>query len=586
MKDFKKIFIDFEVFPQDWLLVAKDIDNRNSKKIIVNDRDELIAFYKKHKDDLFVGYNIRGYDQFIFKGILAGFNPEEVSLFIITKGHQGYNFDESMNNIPLNFFEVGDIQRSLKELEGFMGADIVETSVDFTTNRKLTEDEIKLTLKYCEHDVDQGIEVFNRRITEYNNIYSLVDSYDLPFRYMSKTKAQISAAILECQRPKKPRNDEFDIQLVPTLRIKKYQKVVDWFLDKKNYHYDSEFEMDICGVPHKFGWGGIHGCPDKPLYREGTLLHVDVNSYYPSIMIEYNLLSRNSRQPQKYTEIYRKRLQLKKEGKKKEQAPLKVVLNATYGMTKDKNSSAYDPRQANNICINGQLMLVDLLEHLEGHCEIIQSNTDGIIVYVPDPEKELENVKAICKEWEDRTRMGLGVDGIDLIYQKDVNNYCCKFSNGKLERKGSYVKEQNDLDYDLPIVNEAMVKYLMEGVPIEDTINGCKELIKFQKIVKISSKYNHGMHNKEELPFKTFRVFASTDLKDTALYKLKKGGRPEKFANTPDCCFLDCGDVKNSRVPRKLDRSWYIDLAKTRLKQFGINFKDEEKEVQDSGSLF
>lgn len=50
-------------------------------------------------------------------------------------------------------------------------------------------------------------------------------------------------------------------------------------------------------------------------------------AYYPSLCIEHKLLSRTSKTPEKFEDIYRKRLALKAEGKKKEQAPYKIVLD-------------------------------------------------------------------------------------------------------------------------------------------------------------------------------------------------------------------------------------------------------------------
>ena len=54
------------------------------------------------------------------------------------------------------------------------------------------------------------------------------------------------------------------------------------------------------------------------------------------------------------------------------------MLNALSGAMKDETNAAYDPRNNNCMCINGQLMLLDLIEHLEvvPGLELIQSNTD------------------------------------------------------------------------------------------------------------------------------------------------------------------------------------------------------------------
>ena len=245
-------------------------------------------------------------------------------------------------------------------------------------------------------------------------------------------------------------------------------------------------------------------------------------------------------------------------------------------MMKDKFSSAYDPKMANNICINGQLMLTDLLEHLEPYIKLIQSNTDGLIVQVEDDEEAIEKFKNICHRWEHRTGMGLGFDEIDEIYQKDVNNYVFRFASGKLERKGAYVMELDDLNYDLPIVNKALVDYMMNGVPVEDTINNCKMIKEFQKIVKISSNYKGGWHNGEYLTDKTFRVFASKDKNDSYLGKYKYAGATiEKFANTPDNAFIMNENVNGVEVGKKLDKQWYIDLANKRLEDFGIKTEIE-----------
>jgi DNA polymerase len=331
--------------------------------------------------------------------------------------------------------------------------------------------------------------------------------------------------------------------------------------------------MDVCGVPHQFGWGGLHGAPDQPIHRKGLLLHVDVTSFYPTIMIVYDMLSRNVKDKSVYKQIYDTRVALKKAGKKAEQAPYKIILNSTYGICKDPSSSAYDPRQANNVCVNGQLLLLDLLEHLEGHCEVIQSNTDGLIIQIPDTDEAFNMVDDICYEWESRTGMKLGFDVITEIWQKDVNNYLFKFEDGKIERKGAWVKPLNNLDNDLPIINVALVQYMVNDVPVEDTIYGCDHLREFQKIVKVSSKYICGWHNHQKLQDKTFRVFASKDQNDTIIGKVKlKNGQQvvEKFANTPEHCFIWNAAVNFVDVPEKLDKKYYVDIAKARLQAFGI----------------
>ena len=555
-------FYDFEVFKYDWIAVCiepfKELTN-----VIINDSSWLEHYYKEHVKDIWVGYNSRNYDVYILKAILLGFNPKTVSDFIIEEGKKGWQYSSLFNDIKLNNYDCMDKFSSLKQLEGYMGNDIKETSVPFDIDRLLTKQELDETVKYCIHDVEQTMLVFNANKADFDAHLNILKTFNLPIHNISKTQAQLSAQALGCV--KKERYDEWDLTFIDTLRIEKYKEVIDWFKDQiQNVrNYDNQLVIDVLGVPHKFGWGGLHGAPVEPVHRKGLLLHVDVNSFYPSIMIKYDLLSRNVQDKSVFKQVYDYRLQLKKAGKKKEQAPYKIILNSTFGICKDPYNPAYDPRRANEVTVNGQLLLLDLLEHLEGHCELIQSNTDGLIIQIEDTDEAFERIDDICYEWETRTGMTLGLDVISEIFQKDVNNYVWIDEDGNVERKGGYVKPLNELD-----------NYMVNKIPIEDTINGSDKLKDFQKIVKISSKYICGMHNHRKLTDKTFRVFASKNNSDTAIFKVKnKQGNevPEKFANTPVHCFIDNGDVNGVTVPDKLDKQWYINLAKDRLKQYGVN---------------
>ena len=574
------VFYDFETFKEDWLVVILDMAAKQ-ETVIVNDPALLESFYQEHKDDIWVGYNSRYYDQYILKGILCGFNPKKINDWIIVEDRPGWQYSSLFQKIQLyNFDVMMRTDRGLKVLEGFMGNMIKESDIDFNIDRKLTEAEIAETIKYCRHDVEQTVEVFMKTINEFNAVMGLINMFPevLSIADISKTKAQISAKILECERV--DRNDEFDISVLPCIEINRYSAAKEFFLNPKNHWYKNgtkknEFKMMIADVEHQLGWGGIHAAKEK-YHNDGKnrqIWHVDVTSFYPRLMIFHNLLTRNCKRPEKFKQIYETRLKLKHEGKKKEQAPLKVVINGTYGICKDKTSSAFDPRNANLICVNGQLMLIDLIEKLEAikGFELIQSNTDGLIVSLPDTDEAFDQMDDICHEWEVRCNMELEFDEITEIYQKDVNNYVFRFSNGKLERKGSYVKELSDIDYDLPIVNKALVDYMMNGVPVERTILDCDELKEFQQVKKASGKYECIRHGGKVLNEKCVRCFASKDKKDSGLIKVHATtGRPAKLEGTPAHAFLWNDSVDGVKCPSKLDKQWYIDVARKRLIDFGV----------------
>lgn len=574
------IFCDSECFAYDWLWVFIDPINRE-ETVIVNDRKKFKAFFEKHKNDIFVGYNFRQYDQYIMKSLLCDLDPKKCNDHIIVKKRQGWQFSDLFKQIEIRFFDVMTTFHSLKSLEGFMGSNIKESEVDFTIDRKLTKDEIEETIKYCRHDVEQTIQVFLRRKEEFDAHMSMLKAFNLPMSYISKTKVQLSAAALNAY-PRK-RNDEFELVYPDTLKLDKYKWVKEWYDKPENRNYDSVLGTDkkpclIAGVPHTFAWGGLHGA--RLNYCEsGRFLNVDVASYYPSLMIRYGFGSRNMSDPKKYEQVYKQRLQYKAEGNPL-QAPLKIVLNGTYGAMKDEFNPLYDPRQANNVCVGGQLLLLDLIEKLEPYCDIVQSNTDGILVKLRDNREEVEK---ICHEWETRTGMVLEFDEFVKVIQRDVNNYLIVDANGKYKSKGAVVKKQNSLDYDTPIINEAVVNYFVKGIPVEDTVNGCDELIKFQKIAKVSNKYEYAIQgctfttkggrrwngDGTRLTGKTFRVFASLDKTDGGMFKYASNKKnPQQFANTSEHSFFINEDITGMSVPSKLDKQFYIDWAKRLIEEF------------------
>lgn len=597
------VFYDFEVFKYDWLVVFIDLTEKK-ETVIINNPEQLRNFYESHNGTIWAGYNSRNYDQYILKGILCGFNPKDVNDWIIVEDKPGYRFSSLFRNFPvINYDVMPNPPISLKTLEAFMGHSIKETSIPFNIDRPLTEEELRETVKYCRHDVEETVEVWLRRKEdEFDAQMSLVKAFHLPASDIGRTKAQLSAKILGAVY--RDHDDEFELQLPETLRIEKYTEVLNWYKNPLNRDYSKTLEIDIAGVPHVFAWGGLHGAIPQ-YFGEGSFINVDVASYYPSLMLVYKWLSRNVADPSKYAEIYHTRLKLKAE-KNPMQQPYKIVLNSTYGAMKDRHNAMYDPRQANNVCVGGQLLLLDLIERLEDHCDIIQSNTDGILVKLRHDD-DFELIDDICWEWEKRTGMRLEFDEFQRVFQKDVNNYLIVPAGPLLDEKGkprwkckgAYVKKLSDLDYDLPIVNRAIVNYFLHDIPPEQTIMECSDLRDFQKVVKVSSKYKYAIYSPvitlekirddkgrlktvkrfsggEVQTDKTFRVFASTDHSKGGIFKVSgkivKGREknPEQFANTPEHCFIVNGDVNGVPIPDELDKAYYIKMAWDRLKDFGI----------------
>ena len=598
------IFYDFEVFKYDWLVVFIDTDRKTTFHII-NDPEALRELYEANIKNIWVGFNNLHYDQYIFKAILLGMDPKTINDKIIIDGLDGWQISKAFNRIPMINYDVFTSKSSgLKTLEGFMGNNIKETSVPFNLDRKLTEREIEETIKYCTSDVENTMEVFMHRIDDFNANYAIVKEFDgiVNISNIGESKARLTASVLQCTRCEY--NDEFDFIILPCIKIKKYREVIDWFLECKNeakdldlnhandkdkaaWYKSKSFTINVADIPHTFGFGGCHGASDEPVHYIGGLFHVDVNNYYPSFLLAHGYVTRSATNDN-FNLVYQKRKKLKERQKfakdreelkqlKKEQLPYKTMLNSLSGAMKDRNNPAYDPRNNNIMCINGQLMLLDLIEHLEviPGFVLIQSNTDGLIVQIPDTDEAFQMLDDICYDWEcrmstDKCDIKLATDQLFEIYQKDVNNYLWIDLDGGVERIGAYVKELGPLDYDLPIINKALVNYMVNKTPVEKTINECDNFVEFQKLVKLTNKYEYVQHNGIKYDYKCYRVFASLDPKDGRILKCRSTNNPAKFGNTPDQCFIENGDIHNMPIPDKLDRQYYINLAKKRLADFGI----------------
>ena len=561
-------FYDFEVFKYDWLVVIINPVTKE-KVVIVNDSKKLGEYFEIHKQEIWVGYNNRRYDQYEMKGILLEMNPKEISDFIIVKGQDGYRFSSLFKEIKMiNFDTMLRTDTGLKTLEAFMGNDIRETSVPFDIDRKLTKEEIDETVKYCTNDVEQTIEVFLNRKAEFDAAMGLVKIFNLPLSYLGKTGAQRVAKILGGKGLKF--DDEFEFEIVKTLKLSKYKYVADWYKRPENHDYTKKQKVIIAGLETILAWGGIHSAIKK-YYGEGIFLMADVTAYYPSLQLRYKFGYRNMGNPENFEKIHSENLRFKELGDKKARLPYKIADNAISGQLKDRNSSLYDPRENNAICVNGQLLLVDLIEKLEPYIDqLIQANTDGILIKLKSI-KDFELIDDIVWEWEERTGMRMGFDIYTKVYQKDVNNYLLVDKEGKTKTKGAYTKALSNTDNDLPIINKALREFMTNGVPIEKTIRECDELKMFQKVVKLSGKYWRTWHNGKFMVDKCYRVFASSDHFDSYIGKCKsKGSTIEKFANTPDHCFIDNTNINGRKIPSKLDKNWYIDLAKERLKQYGV----------------
>ena len=576
---------DFEVFAHDWLVCFK---NKVTGKWldIVNDNDAVKELYDD-SHNVFIGYNTRNYDKWIMRGVVEGFSPEELKALNdwIIAGNPAWKYPDfapggfNMNNIDVY---LDSYPTSLKGIEGHLYMNIVESSIPFDYPKKLTKKQIKDTIKYCHHDVESALVIYDLREDYFRNKFKVgdlagIDTLDA----ISMTNAELTAKMLKAN--KYEHNDEFCLSF-PTDVNYDYipQGVVDFFKEAIENHetYDpteKSYEFSIGDCPVKVAWGGIHAAIPQYEFKEGNgrlLFDADVGSFYPHDMVLKRHLSRNIPSYQIFEHILETRMKAKKAGDKATANALKLIVNTTYGASGAKFNDLYDPCMAHSVCMDGQLYLLELAEHLYKDIPglvIVQLNTDGVMYEIDAEQKEAAD--AILKEWQERTNFTLEVDSIKELHQKDVNNYIWVEPDGSIKTKGGDLVRgvstvgQFKVNNEAVVVAEAIVEALVHGVDPADYINACDDIRKFQFIARASSKFDGAVYIKDgaEVPVqKCNRVYATSDTTCGTLYKTK-GEQRIKIPSIPDHCVID---NDNHCAIGDVDKSFYIAMANKKIEAF------------------
>lgn len=287
-------------------------------------------------------------------------------------------------------------------------------------------------------------------------------------------------------------------------------------------------------------------------------------------------------------------MKAKKEGDITTANCLKLVANTTYGASGSKFNELFDPLAMRSVCISGQLFLLELAGHLRQDVpdlEIVQLNTDGIMVSFDD--SQYEKVLEITNEWQERTGFTLEEDEIKQIVQANVNTYIEVQPGGKIKLKGGELvrgvltKDKVDftkmgfpgweninggafkINNTAVIIPKAIVDYFTKGIPVEETINKCSEILDFQIIAKAGGMYSrcYQLVSGEEVPVqKVNRLYATKDKRYGPVYKVHgETGRHALVAGLPEHCLIDNDNHKGIWC---VDKDWYIAKAKQKINEF------------------
>mgnify|MGYP004649861149 CR=1 FL=1 len=397
------------------------------------------------------------------------------------------------------------------------------------------------------------------------------------------------------------------------------------------------------------------------------LCNFDVGSLYPNLVRLYGYSSRSQKDKNAYVNLLDMRMKAK-HGKLSEEflkpmgltnddlkTGLKLPLNAYTGTLRASFNKNADFKQGFGICTTGQLFILQLVYDLQKipTLEMVSTNTDAVMFTIEEEYKP--QVLQVIKDWEDLTGLEMEEDKIVKIVMRDVNSYCeivqtgdndfkVNYKGGEFKGKHKFTwnKEKNIFEYSfddeieansLTIVSEALLKKLLFDIPIEDTINNCNDIFRFQIITHLGSTYEKCVQEttldysteikqlEEEYirltntPYKNTtsepeqwehleilknekqnildkinylknnsnidielqrnnRIYASNGTSGTII-KIKPDGRRDSLALCPPNPIVD---NKNECTIEDINKSWYIKIANQKLNDFlGIKRLTEYK---------
>lgn len=612
---------DIEVFEFDWTVVFRNPEYENNHIVIHNDNHHLREFLNQ-PDIIIGGFNNKHYDDWILLTMILGGSNLDVKRhndFIIGGGNAWEFPFIQFKKRPFKSFDlkddIADPGISLKAIEGNLGLPIVESSVPFDIDRPLTKDELDEVIRYCKNDVDATIRLYQERKENYIDAKALIsDMYGLDkAEGIGLTNAKLCARILGA----KPQHltDERDYVIPPNIDTNKIPKpILDFFLqirDKsipdaklfgagkgsKGMTLDVIFKTSAGECPTTFAWGGVHGakpCITIEETEDRVIINQDVASLYPNSMLNFGYCSRAMEDPEAYRKLVERRLAYKHAGDKLRSNALKLPINTTYGAMLNAHNDLADRWAGRSVCISNQLAMTMLIVDLGHACktiDFVNINTDGIMFTIDKREVDLS--EKIVAEWCKVTNFEMERDDFVKVIQKDVNNYIGIKADGSIKTKGGYVslyKGGNFKTNSLSIIHKAIVDYLVDKTPVETTLDACTDVLQFQQIVKTGGTYEGSYQyiGDERVPIqKVNRIYA---VKDSKYGKVVKGkwitekrkkdkttGKmisepvdPPQWSESiiPECPDHAYIDNENILTIDKLDKSYYIEMAKNRIDKY------------------
>ena len=418
---------------------------------------------------------------------------------------------------------------SLKRWEKFNGLKVVKSPIPFTHPLPLTDSEAEALAEYNRYDVAALVRMCcTTLVGEWETRCGFAEMLGEKKFGWHKTFTKLAAELfVNDPDAKTDPEDSSWVQTVPQipacLKVERNDGLLR-YMSRPLFEIElAGFSTQICGLPHTFQIGGAHSVNEREVFK-GDIWDIDVGGMYPSIMCLFGLCSRTM-DARQYNEVRMARMAMAKSDWRRN--VYKKALNSTYGGTLDPFSTLYDPAKGRQVCVLGQLFIVDLLEKLEPHVRLIQTNTDGVYV-IPNSPEDAVHARAAVEAFQRRTGLVMEIDHYSAMYQRDINNYIAVRADGTEKVKGAAF---HSINHAKPSVGQMMNICDIKGVLFDPDQYTLEEL----SIVCTRDKNSRGfMIDGVETDAETIDVLPVYPLQAQSISTVKKDGGFCKARLCPD----------------------------------------------------
>jgi hypothetical protein len=483
--------------------------------------EELVTWMKtKTKDFYHVGYNNIGFDGQVIAAIVKkpkmdAFDIYEEAQRVIELKDDSTEKEKVFKSVPewkmpfkqIDLYKIKNYdsnakRTSLKWLEFvFKQKNVMEMPINHYET--VTQEELDVIEEYCWNDVETTYKAFKFFWEDIRCRFELSQEFGINLDNCSEPKlvkkiyvSELSKKLGLSKDELKRRCDEFKKTKKPFL-----PRIIDWlqFDDPRfeqtkkqfaNTYVNPDNIKGALSLSYKWrnlvlnhGLGGLHACCNPGTYTNENLfiLDIDFTSYYPFIKIRNGMFPPylGSHYLEIYEGFYHKR-KLYAKGTSLNFG-FKTMLNGSFGLMLEPNSPIYNPEGAIFVTVNGQLILLYMLQELVRAAPetfIVQCNTDGVTIMF---EKEnLEKIREVIKTIEEKTRIQIETVDYQKMIIRDVNSYIAIDTKGKTKLKGAFeIDKEPYKNHSFTIVPMALEHYFVRGGNYQEFIRNTVEIWPF-----------------------------------------------------------------------------------------------------------